>query len=188
VVLAAGLAGTAASARAAEEGPPIRFHSEVVRLIVAGDSIEVRGLYRFVNRAGREMPLALFYPYPADSLLGAARMVSLSSVPEIAPASFTESATPPGAHWRLRAPAGDTLLVRSVYRQGRAARYARYIVTTTSAWTDPLVHARFEIVLPDSVRSPRFSFPFERRPGPGGATYVFEARSFRPEKDIEAWW
>jgi hypothetical protein len=186
--LAAGLAATAAPGRAAEPGSPIRFHSEVVRLVVAGDSIEVQGLYRFVNRTGGEIPLSLFYPYPADTLLGAARMVSLSAAPAIAPASFTETADPPGARWLLRAPAGDTLLVRSVYRQGRPARYARYIVTTTSAWADPLVHARFEIVLPDSARAPRFSFPFERRQGPGGTMYVFEAASFRPDRDIEAWW
>ena len=80
------------------------------------------------------------------------------------------------------------LSVRSVYRQERRASYARYVVTTTSAWGRPLTHARFEIYLPAGARDMEFSFPFGRGEGEGGACYVYEAVDFMPSHDITVTW
>lgn len=157
-------------------------------MLVAGDSLEVQGLYRFVNRADRVVPLSLFYPFPADSLLGPAHMVSLVASPDSAVVSYTETTHRLGAIWRLRVPASDMLVVRCVYRQRLLGRFARYIVTTTLAWQEPLRHARFEIVLPEGARAPTFSYPFRERPGLVPPAYVFEVRDFLPEAEIEVRW
>jgi hypothetical protein len=169
----------------------VRFESEVIRLVVQGDSLEVRGLYRFLNRADREVPLALFYPYPVDSLLGEARTVSLQAtrIPGgPAPARIVEAADRSGAHWRMSLPPSGALEVRCVYRQLLRGAYARYIVSTTRAWGEPLSSARFEIVLPPGARSPEFSYPFRREQSGEEGLYVFEATRFLPVKDIEVSW
>ena len=56
----------------------VSFDSERVKLTVISDTLEVHGTYYLVcRRSGASV--SLFYPFPCDSLLGGARMVSLSA-------------------------------------------------------------------------------------------------------------
>ncbi|MCK4412784.1 MAG: hypothetical protein KAY32_04505 [Candidatus Eisenbacteria sp.] len=171
-------------------GPQAQFHSEVIRLLVQPGRLTVNALYRFVApEEARVRPMLLFFPYPQDSLLGQAEMAMLEVAPPDGnwhPAGFTESPDGRGARWRIPLPA-DTTLVRAVYHQALYAEYARYIVTTTSVWDRPLVHARFEIFLPESARAPEFSFPFQA-PDEPGAPYVYEEENFLPDRDITVTW
>jgi hypothetical protein len=187
--------------------PPVRFDSEIVRLDATGDTLIIEGFYRFLCSARAPERLTLFYPYPQDSLLGAASTLQLEARrPGEAwrPQPFEELSGGRGARWNLArhpsgaavadAPAGpaaasrvDTLEVQTTYRQPRRGDYACYIVTTTSRWNRPLTSARFEICLPGEARAPRFSYPFERfddaRP-----CYRFDATGFMPERDIVVSW
>jgi len=169
---------------------PVRFHSEVIQLFIQPGQLTVDGLYRFVGRAGRSgIPVGLFYPYPRDSLLGAAHtelLAVLAPNGDWMPLAFEELPDGRGVRWRIPF-AGDTTLVRTVYRQTLLASYARYIVTSTAAWGRPLEHARFEVCLPDSARAPEFSYPFQRAIS-GAPCYVYEARSFLPADDIVVTW
>jgi hypothetical protein len=174
---------TATPTRAA----PLDFDSEIVRLRVGRDSLEVEGFYRFLCRRTNSGRASLIYPYPSDSLMGGARTVSLEArSPSTAwrPLAFTEQPAYPGAAWRLPTDWGDTLEVRTVYRQRLVRNHARYIVTTTSRWPHALKTARFEIRLPPGARPVRFSFPFR----PQGDGYVYEAAEFMPDRDVVVEW
>ena len=83
---------------------------------------------------------------------------------------------------------GDTLEVRTVYRQSLLACYARYIVVTTRAWRRPLKKARFEVFLPEGVSPVRFSFPFELQASGERAFYMYETTDFMPDRDITIEW
>jgi hypothetical protein len=170
---------------------PLDFDSEVIRLVVRRDSVEVQGFYRFMCRPSAAAFMSIYYPYPVDSLLGGARMVSLAARAPSGPwkpLRSWELQSHPGASWRLPADWGDTLEVKAVYRQRLRARYARYIVTSTSAWEHPLRSARFEIVLPAGARSPRFSYPFTKSLVGGRSGYVYETVDFAPDRDIVVEW
>jgi hypothetical protein len=173
-------------------GLPLRFHSEDVRLYVEPDSLRVEGTYWFVDAGKGGGPSALFYPYPADSLLGGARTLSLEARPAGGGAwraqHFTEMGRNLGARWLLTGDFGDTIEVHTIYRQALRASYARYVVTTTRAWAAPLSRAYFEIHLPPGVRPERFSFPFREVASPDGPYFVYEARDFLPDRDIVVQW
>jgi hypothetical protein len=185
IIAVAALFALAAPGRAAEA---LRFDSELIRLEIAGDTLRIEGFYRFLNRGGRPR-LSLFYPYPADSMLGEAWTESLAWRPEPAapwePAEFSEREDGSGVFWKLPIRGSTGPEVRTVYRQLLRGRYARYIVTTTSAWGRPLSHARFELSLPSGAELTRCSFPFER--GDDGI-WVFEAERFQPSVDIIVEW
>ena len=170
---------------------PVEFHSETVRIAIGGDSVEVTGLYRFLTRRSALGSATILYPFPVDGRLGGARMVSVEVRAAGAgwrPLPFSGRPDLPGAVWRLPTDWGDTLEVRGVYRQALRGRFARYIVTTTSSWSRPLESARFEITLPDGARPERFSHAFRASRLEGRRVYVFEARGFRPDRDIEVEW
>jgi hypothetical protein len=172
--------------------PPLVFASELIRLTVDGDTLRVEGMYRFDRRPTGATSTPLFYPFPRDSLLGAARMVSLagrSPGGEWEPLPFRDH-TPQvrGATWRIPLDGGDRYEVRAEYVQALLDDYGRYIVTTTRAWPLPLREARFEIVLPPGAEPVSFSFPFAREEAAEGVVYVHEAADFRPDRDIVFTW
>ena len=170
---------------------PLQFDSEVVRLFVAEDSLEVEGIYRLLCRRTNTPYASLFYPYPADSLLGGARTVLLECRSPGDPwqtLPFEEIPARHAARWRIPLDLGPELEVRTLYRQALNSGYARYIVTTTQAWGRPLRHARFEIYLPTGAEPQRFSFPFERQEADGKVFYLYEAEDFLPDRDIVVEW
>ena len=169
----------------------VSFDSEWVRLTVIGDSLEVHGTYYLLCRQRTGASVSLFYPFPRDSLLGGARMVSLSASVGGNPASdvkWEESRGAPGVRWRTPPCIGDTIVIDAVYRQRLTTSYARYIVTTTRAWQRPLRLARFEIRLPPGAAPIEFSFPFEARADATGRYYGFESRDFFPDRDVTVRW
>jgi hypothetical protein len=171
---------------------PLRFDSEWIRLSVQGDSIEVHGTYVLLCRSGKEQPITLFYPFPRDSLLGGARMVSLHvklNAGDARPMEWEEVARGvSGVRWHVPPCAGDTIEIEAEYRQKTVPGYLRYIVTTTRAWERPLRRARFDVRLPSGASSPVFTFPFRRQDEADGAMWTFEAVEFFPDKDIVVRW
>lgn len=168
------------------QGPPtLRFDSEEILIDVRGDVVEVTGTYHFRVGGGRPAAQPMLYPYPQDARLGAARTVRLEMRQPDGrwrPLEF-EELPPRGVRWRLPAVDTETLTVRTVYRQPMRTTYARYIVTTTQHWGEPLRRAAFEIHLPPGARNPAFSYPF-RPKGPSVLVWTYEADDFLPRKDI----
>jgi len=179
---------------------PVLFDSEIVRLFVEGDTLEVEGIYLLLCSAQQTNMVTLFYPYPGRNHLGEAHTVLLQARPpggEWRPLSFEEvdhQRTMPtgeidgGARWWVPLDMGDSLEVRTVYRQALTADCATYIVTTTSAWGQPLKNVRFEIHLPQGLDPTSFSFPFRLVTPPSGTYYLFETSNFMPEVDIDVCW
>ncbi len=167
---------------------PLIFDTELIRLEIQGDTLRIEGDYRFLCDSTRSH-ISLFYPYPVDSLLGRAWTESLiwrpspDSVWRVA--SFREHNKNKGASWQIKIGNSDRPEVRTVYKQLMLERYARYIVTTTSAWGRPLSHARFEVTLPPGAAISESSYPFERDVQD---VWVFEAESFQPVVDIIVEW
>jgi hypothetical protein len=177
----------------AATGPPLlRFHSEVIRLDARRDSLELSGCYLLIRSRALPSPLPIFYPYPDDSRLGSARTLSArwrlrGSLPADTtwlPLPWRELSHPPGALWQLPPGPADTIEVRTTYRQARRGPYARYILTTTQAWGEPLRSAEFQVLLPPDAKNPRCSYPFTGNSG----LLTFRATDFLPREDLWVEW
>jgi hypothetical protein len=184
---------TAAGATAAERSElPIAFIAEHVVLHIEPDSLRVDAAYVFVCRPdAASAQTSLVYPYPLDPLLGGARTVRLAcrlGARDWQELPWRELAGGRGAGWSLPVAVGDTLTVRTVYRQALLTTYARYIVTTTAAWGQPLHNARFEIHLPSGAVPQEFSFPFEPCQRNERNAWCFETTDFLPDRDVVVRW
>jgi len=182
--------GLAVALLAAAAGPaagPLRFDSELIRLEVRGDTLRVEGFYRYLASNRREAT-PLVYPFPVDSLLGKAWPEAFAWRPAAGLPWQPVSATGrPGLSGRilvLPADPSERPELRAVYAQLLLTNYARYIVTTTQAWGEPLREARFELTLPPGMQLTESSFPFVRE----GKCWVFETTDFMPAVDIIVRW
>ena len=181
----------AATRPAPQAGFPLRFDSEIIKLSVVGDSLEVDGTYLLACQSPFDRPIALFYPFPVDSLLGGARMIdgrARVGAKPWEPLRFQAIPGRDGVRWWVPPSDGDTITVQGRYRQAIRERYARYIVTTTRAWDRPLRHARFEIRLPGGAEPVEFSFPFVPTSDSVGVVFVWETDGFYPDRDITVRW
>jgi len=173
------------------EAFPLVFDSESLRLSIVGDSLELQGTYTLLCREPIGKPIPLFYPFPIDSLLGGARMVSLAfrvGADSSAPARWEVLPGAPGVRWWVPPCRGDSIVAEAVYRQKITTEYARCILTTARLWGRPLRRAAFEIRLPPGAEPLEFSYPFERRRAPGETYYAYEVRDFFPDRDIVVRW
>ena len=169
----------------------VTFDSEWIRLSIVGDSVEVRGRYFLLCRNGTGEQISLFYPFPEDSLMEGARMVSLQGWVggrNVGAMTWTDSRGAPGVRWVTPPCTADSIAIEAVYRQKLTSTYARYIVTTTQDWRRPLRFARFEIRLPAEAAPVEFSFPFEEREDSEGRYYGFETTDFLPDRDVIVRW
>jgi hypothetical protein len=172
---------------AAEDRPAgrLEFDSEEIVIDLRGDVVEVTGTYHFRVVGGAVPEQPMLYPYPEDPLLGEARTLRLQwRQPDgrWTPLAF-EELPPRGVRWRLPETGAESLTVRTVYRQTMRSTYARYIVTTTQAWGQPLRKASFEVRLPPGAQDPQFSYPF-RPKGPSVQVWTYGATDFLPREDI----
>lgn len=179
------LAFAAGAAEPDRSAGRLEFDSEEILIDLRGDAVEVTGTYHFRVAGGPVPAQPMLYPYPEDPLLGAARTLRLEwRQPDGRWALLAFEELPPrGVRWRLPATESGALTVRTVYRQAMRSTYARYIVTTTQAWGQPLRRASFEVRLPPGAKDPTFSYPF-RPKGPSVRVWTYEARDFMPREDV----
>lgn len=186
-----GMPAEAAAGHPIAEAFPLIFDAEWVRLDVDGDRVEVQGTFLLVCREPVDEPTPVFFPFPVDSLLGPARMVSLvfrTGADPLVPGRWEEVPGMAGVRWWLPPCPGDSLVAEFVYRQELRAAYARYILTTARLWGRPLRYAEFEIRLPAGAEPTEFSYPFKRREDGRDVRYVYKTEELFPDRDIVVRW
>jgi hypothetical protein len=188
--LLAGCAGDGGAGGVSGYQPALRFDREHVILRIRPGAVEVEGAYEFLCAAGGPDSVLVFYPYPRDSLLGSCETLVVDGRcgdEPGRPVTFHEH-PPAGVQWWVPLSRCRRLTVHTIYRQVLRADYARYIVTTTSAWKRPLRRASFEIHLPSGAVPEEFSFPFKRESRLGPGVWTYETRDFMPDRDVTVRW
>ncbi len=138
------LAGTAA-------GGGLMFQRERVDATIrACDTLEIRGIYWFVNEDTAPVSTPIYYPFPIDSFSAYPHSIELARLADKRPMNF--SRLPEGIEWDMTLVAGTVDSFQVVYRQVVRRGRGNYIVTTAQAWGRPLQKADFSVtVAPPSV-------------------------------------
>jgi hypothetical protein len=155
--------------------------------VVACDTLEISGIYYFVNKDSAVRTARIYYPFPVDSFHDyphSIRIIRLSKKRDTA-----YDVLPEGIGWTLSIAPGATDSIRVIYRQKIHHGQGRYILTTTELWNRPLDKADFTVTLPPRITLEYWSFQFDSLSENGGSiTYFVRRRLFLPAGDMLMKW
>ena len=166
----------------------ISFQKERVDAVIcAPDTLEIRGIYWFVNEDATAISAAIYYPFPIDSVSAYPHYITVARLPRKQPIRF--DTLPDGIRWdmHLKGKCGDSVLV--VYRQLNSRMQGRYIVTTARLWGKPLRSAEFSIAVPPGIILDYWSFQYDSIDSHRD-TLIYRSRHapFSPDVDMLMRW
>jgi hypothetical protein len=176
LVLAAALIAAAAG--------DLRFASENIFLSIAlPDTLCVTGEYFFASKSGARVSTPIVYPFPVDSIHAFPHVVSITQSGKRIP--FETQSENGTMVFSLNFDAGALPCVTIRYRQRLKRPVARYILTSTGTWGEPLQAGYFRIALPMRATLSYLSYLSDTVFTCGDSTiFEFSRKDFMPEKDI----
>jgi hypothetical protein len=179
------LAISSASLAAAAE---LRFWKENISVrIHAVDTITVTGTYYFKSSTGEALSSGLFYPFPLDSIHDFPVRYSVRSGASGKAIVSRKSGT--GLYFSVDILPNAVCSVLVSYTQHVRQPSARYILTTTAAWRQPLGPSNYSVALPSAWTLSYLSYETDSVTSRGGlTTYHFFRDNFMPERDLGFAW
>ena len=166
---------------AGRRGPlPLRFESETIHVSLDPPLLRVEAEYVFRNRLTAPYAGTMFYPFPLDEEHPYPTEVEVDGAP------FHRHER--GLLWRLHVPPLAEARVRVRYTQPTRSQEARYILTSTSRWGEPLAHAEYRVDWPAALEGVTVSYEGEQTVEEGRRVLRFARDDFQPERDIVVSW
>ncbi len=175
-------------ATAAAAGHELQFWRENIHLaITAADTVAVTGTYFFRTRTGRPLSVGVFYPFPVDSVHESPVrwcIVDCGTGDTVAARPATD-----GLLFAVDVPQQGACSLTVWYVQHVRCARARYILTTTAAWEEPLGPSTYQVSVPDTLQLEYLSYEADTVVRAGGRVeHRFSRDQFMPEHDIECTW
>jgi hypothetical protein len=127
--------------------PVFQFNKEYIKVkIIAPDTIEVQGMYWFVNTGADNTETVIYYPFPVDTTSLYPHAIELQNGDKSK--SIVYQKLPKGIEWNMSFPIHGNDSVFVMYRQKVKKGSGYYIVSTTKCWDRPLKTADFTILVP----------------------------------------
>ena len=166
----------------------LQFYEEALFFEIRDGYFEVDGQYYFKNSGSHDIHQILFYPFPLDEMHGKIDSVFITDI-----AGFEEdliiNQTEKGVSFRLSIEAGKEKIYRIYYRQRAPDRRAKYILTTTGQWGQPLKKAFYQLKMPSDISITYFSYPPDKEEKQRNyRIYYWYMESFMPDKDFVVEW
>jgi hypothetical protein len=162
---------------------PVAFIREHVSVSVSCESIVVDGIYLLRNTASSNRIQPLAYPFPVDSTHLFPDSISVTYRQRPVDYAVKEDRIT----FSVEIPAGEQAGFRVTYRQACLDNSACYILTSTSAWGQPLKSADFTIVVAEDLVLDWISYEVEENKNEAG-TYTFGRDDFSPDRDLCLRW
>jgi hypothetical protein len=161
-------------------GKSFNFYREDLSFTLTKTHLKVDGLYYFSNDSDEQVSYILFYPYPADSLMG---MVDSSFVFDQDGKSCKLSDRMEGMSFGVKIAAHDTTVCRIGYRQELKGRSARYILLTTQEWGEPFKEVNYQLT--SSIKNLKFNYkPDSKKKSGKDWIYKWHKTNFMPDRDF----
>jgi hypothetical protein len=160
----------------------IQFYRENLTFRIEDSCFMMSGLYYLRNLGDTSREIDLFYPLPHDSLHGSVDSILLFSVDtneEITDFRRTKK----GLLFTTKVDSTASLHIS--YRQKLLGSKARYILTTTKHWQQPLEKAEYHLIVPGNIRITSFSYPPDEKEETGMyIIYRWQREYFIPDRDM----
>ena len=171
---------------------PVEFFAEEITLSVTDSTADVTGIYYFRNNTPREGDYPVIFPFYVDSL---SLFPSKIEGFEVQPKSVGRSLEISKYEERNSIVINIPLKPNAVtiweldYRQRILGHSARYILTSTRSWGQPLETATYEFIVPADFTDvnvwPEADSIFE---GGHYCKYLAHRINFMPSRDMEISW
>ncbi|MBN2522927.1 MAG: hypothetical protein JXB24_06610 [Bacteroidales bacterium] len=163
-------------------GQDVSFFKEDITFKIEGEYFYVNGIYYLSCSQNSDSSIALFYPFPTDSIHSkpdSLYIFNLNTGEEITDYLQHDH----GLLFHIGLDSVTAILVS--YRQQFKFREMRYILTTTQYWGKPLEEATFKLILNSNIRIRSFSYQPDSC-GIFGETivYYWEKKNFMPLEDM----
>lgn len=160
---------------------PIKFISEEIYMTIDSGKVSISATYYFRNTSNESKSALIFYPFPTDEYHYYSDSISVFGL------DYTKNDSGLNFIMKFKPNAVDTLKV--FYTQKLKANQARYILTTTKHWREPIREARFIIDLPESFSGIYFSYkPDSLIRTTNRVFYYLSKKNFMPKKDLIIIW
>jgi hypothetical protein len=166
----------------------IVFQKEKITVtIISCDSLEVQGIYFFVNSDTLTTSNGVYYPFPVDSILKYPYYISVVRLSNHRSLPYVNNKD--GITWDQVLLPHSTDSIQVTYRQKTLKPNSRYILTTTQNWERPLEQADFIIITPTNIRLNYWSFQSDSvNMYKGDIRYYSFKKHFFPERDMLFEW
>ena len=160
------------------------FFEESLLFEISGDFFTVDGQYYFRNTGQSDIHQILFYPFPADDDPLSIDSVSVTETP-VAEEQLLVHRSDKGFSFLVQLKAGEEKAYHIFYRQ-KVSHHARYILTSTRQWGNPLEKAFYQLKVPLEIKPTSFSYPPDYQEENLDETiYIWYRENFMPDKDFE---
>ncbi len=161
----------------------LEFFREDLSFTLQEDQFIVDGLYCFRNNSREEIRKMLFYPFPDTEYYGEISFLSIHVAGDTV--SMVSRVTDHGSLFKLILPPGEEAMYRITYHQQLVPHEARYILTSTQEWGNPLEEANYTLLVPKELSVASFSIdPDATEEGPGHYKFVWSRKDFMPQIDF----
>jgi hypothetical protein len=163
-------------------GQDVSFFKEDITFQIEGNSFHVNGIYYLRCPQRSDSSIALFYPFPTDSIYSkpdSLFIFNLTRGKEITGYLEHES----GVLFNSGLDSVTAILVS--YRQHFKSNKVRYILTTTQYWGKALEIATYKLILNNNIQIKSFSYEPDSQSRFGETiVYYWGKKNFMPLKDM----
>lgn len=162
------------------------FVGETIAVSILNDStIEVKGDYIFKNSTAMKFETPILYPFPIDSIHQFPHAVSIVQHN----ASLPYHKGQRGVSFQLKLKAHEQCTTSISYQQKVSETNARYILTTTQYWENPLSDSHYSLSIPSNKTLEYLSYPSDTVSTQNDVTtFYFYKERFLPRRDFIFRW
>jgi hypothetical protein len=143
--------------------------------------VAVSGTYYFKNLTNQTKTAKIFYPFPIDEYHYYPDLILVSG--------FDYTKTDSGISFIMKFKPLSLESLAVFYEQRLTNTQARYILTTTQRWQNPLVKARFIINVPENFTAIQLAYPPDSSIKKDNRIYYYiMKKNFMPKKDLIVTW
>jgi hypothetical protein len=166
----------------------VQFSKENIAVTVLTPSmIEIRGEYFFTSQDTNTAFSNLFYPFPVDSSSLYPCFINVKKIRGADTLPFTRNDR--GIFFPVDVHAKDTTEIEIIYRQQVKNHSGTYILTTTSAWGNPLHNSTYSVSIPQTLNLDYMSYECDSVQMSGSnIIYGFSKKQFMPDRDLFFRW
>lgn len=158
----------------------VDFYRERITITCHEREVEIEGIYYFRNLTGGTITMTIQYPFPVDAQHPFPHEIAVENY------SFRKDSLNIYLHMSMTP--GEEKTIRFFYKQFHYNKSAKYILSSTQYWDNPIQQADFFISVPQAWKTGISLVPSRTDVKEGRVIYYLSRQNFYPKEDLVITW